>query len=58
MGTLNQHLGRFTLSAADLGGIIKLVDTIQSLLKITSTEGENMYTMLFDTARLTHEWNN
>lgn len=58
LGTLNQHLGRFTLSAADLGGIIKLVDTIQSLLKITSTEGENMYTMLFDTARLTHEWNN
>lgn len=55
MGTLNQHFGRFTLSAAGLEGIIKLVDTIQSLLKITSTDGKNMYTMLFDTARLKKE---
>lgn len=55
LGTLAQHFGRFTLSSQTQDGIIDLVNTIQSLLKITDTDGNNMYTMLFDTARLNNK---
>lgn len=52
LGTLAQHFGRFTLSSQTQDGIINLVNRIQCLLKIIDTEGNNMYTMLFDTTRL------
>lgn len=52
IGTLNQHFGRFTLHADSLEGIIKIVEEIQKILVIESTEGKSMYTMLFDTHRL------
>ena len=54
LGTLAQHFGRFTLSSQSKEGIIELVNQIQSKLKIIDTKGNNMYTMLFDTARLNH----
>lgn len=52
IGTLNQHFCRFTLHADSLEGIIKIVEEIQKILVIESTEGKSMYTMLFDTHRL------
>ena len=52
LGTLAQHFGRFTLSSQSEEGIIELVNRIQSKLKVIDTKGNNMYTMLFDTARL------
>lgn len=54
LGTLAQHFGRFTLSSQSKEGIIELVNQIQSKLKIIDTKGNNMYTMLFNTARLNH----
>ncbi len=52
LGTLAQHFGRFTLSAEDKDSMVALVNQIQDLLRITDTDGNNMYTLLFDTARL------
>lgn len=51
-GTLGQHFGRFTLKAANKEKMIELVKLIQQKLEIRDTNGNDMYRMKFDIARI------
>lgn len=52
MGTLMQHFGRFTLQASNKKEMIDLVNKIESTLKISDSEGNDLHTMKFNTDRI------
>lgn len=52
IGTLMQHFGRFKFFAENKADLIRKIEKIQQLLKITDTDGEDMVYIPFDTNRL------
>lgn len=51
-GTLGQHFGRFTLKADNKEEMLELINKIQLNLQIEDIEGNDMYVMKFDIARV------
>ena len=52
VGTLNGHFARISLRLESIPQVIELVNRLQDGLSIKDTEGNEMYTMRFDTNRL------
>ena len=52
LGTLGQHFGRFTLKTSSKQEMVEVVNKIQNKLQIKNSNGDDMYTMKFDTNRL------
>ena len=51
-GTLTQQFARISITAPNKDTLVDIVNRLQNGISITSTEGEEMYTMRFDTNRL------
>lgn len=52
LGTLGQHFGRFTLKASSKEEMLSIVNEIQDILLIEDSNGNDMYSMKFDTSRV------
>jgi hypothetical protein len=52
LGTLGQHFARITVKAANKAELIQIVNRLQDGISIKDTDGNEMYTMRFDTDRL------
>lgn len=52
LGTLGQHFARITVKAANKAELIQIVNRLQDGISIKDTDGNEMYTMRFDTGRL------
>lgn len=57
MGTLGQHFGRFTLKADNEEEMLSIINEIQKLLLIEDINGNDLYTMKFDTKRVSLQRN-
>lgn len=55
VGTLNGHFARIGMKVKSTAHMIELVNRLQDGLSIKDTEGNEMYTMRFDTGRLTQK---
>lgn len=52
IGTLNQHCARISLKAGSKEELVKILNRLQDSVSIKDTEGNEMYTMRFDTNRI------
>lgn len=52
IGTLNQHCARISLKAKNKKELVQLINRLQAGISIKDTDGNEMYTMRFDTNRL------
>ncbi|MBS5571449.1 MAG: ATP-grasp domain-containing protein [Clostridiales bacterium] len=57
VGTLGQHFGRFTLKADNEEEMLSIINEIQKLLLIEDINGNDLYTMKFDTKRVSLQRN-
>ncbi len=52
MGTLSQQFARISVMASCKDEMVSIINRLQDSLSVKNTEGEEMYTMRFDTQRL------
>ncbi len=52
IGTLGQHFGRISVQASSKEELISIVDRLQAGISVRDADGNELYTMRFDTGRL------